>query len=210
MKKNHVFFVLIVCAFTVLTGCIDVVHHVGKNKRGITEVYWKVSIQKLVFEMAGEMSGDEMDYEDIFGITENDMPDFLPDFVPFEFKEINNDFDFGFSLKFSAPEKLVSTLTEDNSEPLPFFPYKKDNGYSIILPPGEGIEEDEYTMAFLSSSLYELIISKSLLPRVQEVIFKASGEEYYPEIAETTDVYIVKIPFILWYMSESECEILIR
>jgi len=207
--KIIVFLIVVLVSLVLLTGCVDVLHYIGEeNNKLLVNIRW--TLQKSVIELFAEMSGETITddyYEKEFGLSEEEIVEEFPPRVEIKYEQINNQLDFGYDIFLSINKYLLKSIGENYKEAY-FLPIKTEKGMRIILPPpmeAEAETEDiEMMAAFLASTKYRLIMSKTILPKIEDVFIKADEEAYAPSIKDLPEVYIIEFPLVLWILTKEE------
>lgn len=169
----------------VLTGCIDIEQHVTAGSSGGVRTFIRFTFDKALFELAGQMGGEPVDYDQMLSeadLEQDDLLEVMPAGVEAIYQPVNTAARFGFDAEISVPGRLAnapfrSTAAIPSNSPdldRTFFPYRLNGGLVI---PIEGIgESDEQSEAFLASAEYSLTIGSSLMPTVSAVHVVSPGE----------------------------------
>lgn len=215
MKVKIIYLILIlIIAVIFLSGCIDTLHYVGKDGKKVN-VSFRVTLQKMIFELFGEMSGEEVDddyFRENFGIEKDDFKSELPEGIDVKLEEINTELDYGFEAKLTVTEDVIKKLLKENID-IPFVPIRKGKGLRILIPcpdyDSAEAEEDEAVAAFLASAKYRLVISKSFIPKIENIFIKSKNETLTPTLMDFHEVYMVEFPMVLWFLSDDYVEVII-
>lgn len=187
-------------AAVLLTGCLDVVQYISGTSNEI-DVYFRFTLQKGIFELAGQMGGepantDEM-YEE-FDLNEEEVTAELPPGVDASFRSINNESEFGFELEYTAARSAIDALDEGEAD---FVPRITPQGISIPLGEGNEGESDEFADAFLGSAKYRIMISKMLVSRISRARIVAGDEARPIVVTELPDIWLLEFPVSYWFNS---------
>ena len=184
-----------------LSGCLDIVQYVSGSASEI-EVYFRLTLQKSVFEMANALGGEQQDLDEIFegfDLNEDDIFAELPPGVVANYEPVNTDFELGFELRYSAPRSALDMLPDGEAA---FVPRVSPWGISIPLGEGTGSgESDEFADAFLGSAKYRLMISKRLVSRISEARVLIGPESVSIRVTDLPDVWLLEFPLSLWLSS---------
>lgn len=190
--------ILVTVAILFLGGCLDVVQYVSGTATEI-DVYFRLTLQKSVFELANSMSDQAQDLESMFGefnLEEGEVLNEMPEGVRAEYAPINSTTEFGFELSYTAPRDLLDGLEDDEAA---FVPRVSPWGLSIPLNEGEGDGSDQFADAFLGSTKYRLMISKRLVSRVSSARIVTGDESIPVTITELPDLWLVEFPVNQWF-----------
>jgi hypothetical protein len=210
MNKKLVRAFIVLMAVFMLTGCIDVLHYIGRNGDGEPMAVVKLTLEKAIFQWAASMGGSDMpttneEFEQEFDLSEEEVTEELPDGLEVVYSTVNSSTDFGFQLE------LTRRAGADDGEALPWLPQVAEDGsLRISLPEqdAEGATESEGE-AFLASAKYRLIAAKSLCPENPRFAVLGSGEELDArlDVLELPEVYLVEFPLMLWLSSSEKLEV---
>jgi hypothetical protein len=202
-RTFRLFAVLVLLAAAVmLSGCIDVVQYISGSALNI-DVYFRLTMQKSIFELAGAFGEEPQDLDAMFeefDLNEDDVVASLPPGVEAGFDSINSDSEFGFELRYSAPRSALDSLEDGEAEFVP-----RISPWGIVIPLGEGngsADSDEFADAILGSAKYRLLISKRLVSRVSEARILAGPVSTPVSVTELPDVWLLEFPMNLWYASD--------
>jgi hypothetical protein len=193
---------VLLAVVVLLSGCIDVVQYISGSALDI-DVYFRLTMQKSIFEMASSFGEQPQDLDAMFeefDLNEEDVVAELPPGVEASFESINNDSEFGFELRYSAPRAALDSLEDGEAEFVP-----RVSPWGIVIPLGEGngsADSDELADAFLGSAKYRLMISKRLVSRVSEARILAGPVSTPITVTELPDVWLLEFPMNLWYASD--------
>ena len=196
-----------IAVLIVFTGCVDVVQYISGSGSTI-DVYLRLTLNKGAFEMANSMSDDPQDVEEMFeedfDLEEQQVLDELPPGVEASFTTVNDEFEYGFELSYSAER---SVLAELEGEPGAFVPRVGTRGMSIPLAEGgdgsgaEGGQGDEFAAAFLGGSKYRVFVSRRLVSRISSAHLVTDEESMEVSVIELPDVWMIQFPVALWLSS---------
>jgi len=182
-----------------LFGCLDVVQYVSGTATEI-DVYFRLTLQKSIFELANSMGDEPQDlnkmFEEQFNLEEGEVLDELPPGVEADFASLNTESEFGFVLTYTVPRALIDELSDDEAA---FVPRVSPWGMFIPLSAGEGQDTDEFAQAFLGSAKYRLMISKRLVARVSAARVVSSERSVDVSVTDLPDVWLVEFPVSLWF-----------
>lgn len=193
-------------ALLTLTGCLEVVQHVGTGPDNAMENHVRVTLQRSIFSFAEAFGGEAMTDDDFareFGMTESDVLKDVPEGVSASFEPVITEYDYGFSLR-------TTTSRTFRTDDAPLIPYIEGNEIRIPLPAGdeEGLEEAAF---FLASAKYRIILDKSLWPTVSSAFVRGAGGEPGPiDVTEFQSVWLLEFPVILWLAGGESPAVVIR
>lgn len=203
-------------ALLVLTGCVDVVQYISGTGSTI-DVYLRLTLNKGAFEMANSMSDEPEDleqmFEEDFDLEEQEVLGQLPPGVDASFETVNDEFEYGFVLSYSADR---GTLADLGGEAGAFVPQVGARGMTIPLAEGgeggqaEGGQGDQFAAAFLGGSKYRVFVSRRLVSRISSAHLVTDQGSTEVSVIELPDVWMVQFPVALWLMSPSAPSLEIR
>ncbi len=198
--------VAVVAALVVLSGCVDVIQYVSGAGSDI-DVYLRLTLQKSAFDLGNAFSDEPQDMEEMFEsefeLDEDTVTEELPPGISAEFAQVNDEFEYGFELSYTADREALLALDESGDGF--FVPRIRNFGLSIPLGPTDGGNEsgegDEFAAAFLGGAKYRLFISKMLVSRVSQAYLVTPGDRVEVAVLELPDVWMVQFPVSLWLTS---------
>lgn len=193
------FFRLLPLLFVFLSfmSCVDYVQSIG-YKNGKYQLYYKITLSKMVLAMAGE------DSEAFFQEMNMDGADLPPGAV---FRKVDTDLEAGIEL---SGEINPKTADEDDKKMLPVS--VGNRMYLPFLPGREGVmpgdlsditeSDDDMTSAMakamLSSAKCRILLSKKMLPAVGAVYFEGLEGQGCPlPVYDYGETFCIEIPLIL-------------
>ncbi len=153
MKTIKVLAVLLIPLL--FTGCFDVFQSVSLHD-GEIEIALRYTLQAGLLEMINGFSEEKIDINEL--LDEADAT--LPEYKGFSLgvTEINTSFHKGIEMRMAGNMDAL----EVNDEKQYFLPIQNGSHYSILIPSmADGDELDEMGAAFLSGSMYTLLIDLS-------------------------------------------------
>lgn len=201
---------IVVVVTIALAGCVDVVQYISGTGSTI-DVYLRLTLQKSAFEMANSFSDEPQDLDEMFDeefdLDRENVLNELPPGVEATFETVNDEFEYGFVLSYSATREVLAGAAEGGDGA--FVPRVTPRGMTIPLAQstegGEGASQgqgDEFANAFLGGSKYRMLISRRLVSRISSARL-VSGDESIPvSVIELPDVWMVQFPVSLWLMSQ--------
>lgn len=197
MKK--IFYLLLLVLVSLLfTSCIDYVQSISYED-GKYQLYYKVTLSKVLFAMGGENPEDMLESFD-------DSMDDLPDNV--KYQAVNTDLELGmeFSLAIDPrtgngeEKEFLPTVSGKNCF-IPFFLGEEEESFADSF----STDDEETRMmaeAFLSSAKCRVLISKKIVPSVQAAYFPGrGGQNYSVPVFDYGDSYCAEIPFSVLFES---------
>ena len=198
---NHtktIFFKLISVAFILVapilfTSCIDYVQTIS-YKDDMYSLYYKVTLSKELFAL------DNKDPEDIFGDLNNDVFSDLPDNV--ETRSVNTDLEIGTEVSLnvnprtaSEAEKSFLPTVAGNKCYFPFLLGSETSNFSDSMKSSS--EYESLVTAILASAKCRVMISKSVIAKVEAAYFDGKGRQNYPvAVFDYGESWCMEIPFI--------------
>ena len=184
---------LICLAFT---SCVDYVQSIS-YKNGKYQMYYKITLSKLIFAMADE------DPEEIFKDFDEEEIGELPENV--SMTPVNTDLEVGAEFKFNIDPK---TTDEKEKAFLPtisgnkcYIPFLLGENESIADSVGNNDSSDygeAFAEAIMSSAKCRILISKGVIPSIETVYFEGKGNQNYSiPVFDYGDDNCLEIPFIL-------------
>lgn len=198
-KLKQVRTVLIAAAAAlVATGCVDVVQYVSGSGSTV-DVYLRFALQKSAFEMANSFADEPQDldamFDEEFDLEEEDVRSELPPGVEASFTAVNDEFEYGFVLEYTAERDALNAGGA-------FVPRISPRGMSIPLAEtgneGDSPEGDQFAAAFLGGAKYRLMISRLLVSRVSTARIVTSTGATNVTVVELPDVWMIQFPISLW------------
>lgn len=181
------------------TSCLDYVQTVS-YKNDMYQVYYKVTLSKLLFAL-----GDE-DPEDIFDELNEDAFPTMPEHV--EIRPVNTDLEVGaeFALHISpkttdAKEKAFLPTVSGNKCYIPFLPGSETNNFASNMKSKSGSGDDEvFVKAILSSAKCRVMVDKNVIPTIETAYFAGIGGQNCPvPIFDYGEIWCMEIPFIVLF-----------
>lgn len=209
MKKRRIAVAISVFAMiAVLSGCVDVFQYVSGTANTL-DVFLRVTLQKSAFELAASFDEEPQDLDQMFreefALDQDEVVGELPSGLDAEFRQVQNEFEFGFELEYQLPRAQSQTLSDGDA---PFVPRVTQRSITIPLAEasegsdGQG-EGDEFAAAFFGSSKYRLAISKRLISRVSSARLHSSGEVIELEVFDLPDIWMIEFPISYWLMAST-------
>lgn len=195
MKKKTAFaFLIIVCLL--FTSCVDYVQSIS-YKNGNYQMYYKVTLSKLLFAMMDE------DPEEIFKDFDEEAFGEVPENA--SVNPVNTDLEVGAEFKFSIDPK-----TTDDTEKafLPtisgtkcYIPFLLGENESIADSIDSDTDNDYgegFAEAIMSSAKCRILINKGVIPSIETAYFEGKGNQNYSiPIFDYGDSNCLEIPFII-------------
>ncbi len=203
--RPAVYTVILAAATLLLTGCLEVVQHIGSGPGDSVDNYVRVTLQRGIFSFAEAFGGEAMTDEDFaeeFGMSEQEVLEDLPAGVSARFEPVITEFDFGFSLR-------TTTDRSFRSDEGAFVPMIRDGSLYIHLPPGDEEEADEAAF-FLASAKYRIILDKEVMPHVSSAEIVGTGGTTQVDVTEFQNVWLLEFPVLLWFSGGNKPVIQVR
>jgi hypothetical protein len=199
------------------TGCVDVVQYVSGSGSTI-DVYLRLTLQKGAFEMANQFSDEPQDpdemFEEEFELDEATVLEELPAGIDAAYEQVNDEFEYGFELRYSASRDTLADLDEQQAA---LVPRVTRQGMTIPLASdgesgdtGSAEESDEFAAAFLGGAKYRVFVSRRLVSRISSARLVSGDESTEVTVIELPDVWMVQFPVSLWLMAEQTPTLEIR
>lgn len=195
MKKRYRLFCIFIFFFTifVLTSCVDYVQSIS-YKNGKYELYYKVTLSKVLLALCGE------DSNELFSDCDEDYLDDIPEDV--YLSPINTDLEVGAEFNFNVDSK---TTDEDIKQFLPtvagnkyYIPFLlgKDEDFADIIDMDDP-EAEIIAKALCSSAKCRILISKKVIPEMETAYFEGKfGQNYSIPLFDYGEQYCLEIPLI--------------
>ncbi len=196
MKKICTFFFLLLIP-VLFTSCIDYVQTVS-YKDGKYQIYYKVTLSKLLFAIADE------DPEEIFEYFDEESLEDLPENA--DVKPVNTDLEVGAELSL-----LIDPKTTDESEKffLPkvagqkcYIPFLLGSEDSLLddFKESDDNEWQSFSEAILSSAKCRVMVSKKLISSVANAYFEGrGGQNYSVAVFDYGESFCMEIPLIVLF-----------
>lgn len=195
--KRSLFFVWIVgfCVFF-LSSCLDYVQTIT-YKDGKYHNYFKITVSKLLMEIAGEDSDSFV--EEVCSNFQNGFPEYV------SLRGVNTEIDAGVEISFALSPK---TATEEEKL---FLPKISGNKYFIPFILAKELEgfagadsldsnSDEMTLAFLSSAKIRIMVAKNIIPAIEVAYFEGTGGKNFAiPVFDYKNSFCLEIPFIVLF-----------
>jgi hypothetical protein len=194
--------ILILYSFLILlSGCVNFFHFLEIDEKSIN-VQLKVTISKILLNMASSMGGSSNSDTDYFKNFENNIPD---DFNG-KYEKIDDEMEQGVKLTFITD----GYKSYENTNLIPYY----DNKNIIIgFPEGGSLnssdESSSYAKAFLSTAKYTLLIKSQ---KIIKSIYVLSDDIKKDLIINnlSSDLYLVEFPLVLWFTSKTKMKFVIE
>lgn len=196
MKHKSLLSVFIIAIVLTLTSCIDYVQSITYSN-GKYHLYHKITLSKLLFELADE------DAEDFVEELLEDSSDEIPDYV--SMKGVNTETEAGYEFIMDINPK---TATEEEKG---FLPTKSSSKYYIpfciseIISDSDDFDDvdldDSFTLAMFSAAKVRVMIAKNIIPKIDSAYFVAEDEDdenYYISVFDYGNNYCLEVPFLLF------------
>lgn len=193
-KIVKVIALLLICVC--FTSCVDYVQSIS-YKNGKYQMYYKVTLSKLLFAMMDE------DPEEIFKDFDEEALGEVPKNA--SVNPVNTDLEVGAEFKFSIEPK-----TTDDTEKtfLPtiagtkcYIPFLLGENESIADSIGSDTDNDygeAFADAIMSSAKCRILISKGVIPSIETAYFEGKGNQNYSiPVFDYGDSNCLEIPFII-------------
>ncbi len=194
MRRTARIFFLIMLPI-LFTSCVDYVQSIS-YKNGKYQMYYKVTLSKVLFAMAEE------DPEELFKGFDEDALGELPKNI--SVRNVNTDLEVGAEFSF-----LIDPHTKDEKEQsfLPkisgnkcYIPFLLGNDDSSFADSMSSTDSDGQAVAkaIMSSAKCRVLISKTVIPQIETAYFEGKGGQNYSiALFDYGDSYCLEIPFII-------------
>ena len=184
---------ILVSVGMLLSGCIEMFQYVGQDDDGRLHTTFSVRIQKAILEMASGFSGQgAIDYGELLRFTEQDITEMYSNGSEMRIELIDTDLEYGF--RFTV---AVNSDLQIEQEELPMFPRFEKGVTTISFDDFDNDgETDPMAMAFLSSSKYRLIISKTHVPTISSAWYEVGDVTFPVEHHDLHSVFYIEFPII--------------
>lgn len=190
-----------------LTGCLEVVQHIGTGSGNTVDNYIRITLQRSIFSFAESFGGEAPSDDEFareFGMTENEVMKDLPEGVTAQFEPIVTDYDYGFALTTTTNRSFRA------ERDAAFIPQLVGDELHVMLPPGNDEEANEAAF-FLASAKYRIIVDKTILPILQEAnLINTRGESVPVDLTEFQNVWLVEFPVLLWLSAGDQPLVVLR
>ena len=185
---------LLICVC--FTSCVDYVQSIS-YKNGKYQMYYKVTLSKLLFAMMDENP------EEIFRDFDEEALGEVPENA--SINPVNTDLEVGAEFKFSIDPK---TTDETEKSFLPtisgtkrYIPFLLGENESIADSIGSDTYNDygeAFAEAIMSSAKCRILISKGVIPSIETAYFEGKGNQNYSiPVFDYGDSNCLEIPFII-------------
>ncbi len=193
-KTIKIFSLFILCL--IFTSCVDYIQSIS-YKNGKYQMYYKVTLSKLLFTMMDE------DPEEIFRDFDEEALGEVPENA--SVNPVNTDLEVGAEFKFSIDPK---TTDETEKAFLPtiagnkcYIPFLLGENESITDSVGTDTDNDygeAFAEAIMSSAKCRIIISKGVISSIETAYFEGKGNQNYSiPVFDYGDDNCLEIPFIV-------------
>lgn len=206
-KKNFVYLFFISVFSFLLFSCVDYIQTIS-YKDGKYTIYYKITLSKLLLELADEEPDSIFDDFD-FG----DFSDYESLFMPKNMKinKVNTDLEVGAEFKISisartqdeAEKKLLPTVAKNKIKIPVFF-----GDFSAVLNEdlGDSYSDDfadEFVQAIFSAAKSRVLIGKNIVPSIEICYFEGKGGQNYSiPLFDYGESWCLEIPFIVFFETE--------
>ena len=193
-KIVKVISLLLICLC--FTSCVDYVQSIS-YKNGKYQMYYKVTLSKLLFAMMDE------DPEEIFRDFDEVALGEVPENA--SVNPVNTDLEVGAEFKFSIDPKTTDdtekTFLPTTSGTKCYIPFLLGENKSIADSIGSDTDNDygeAFAEAIMSSAKCRILISKGVIPSIETAYFEGKGNQNYSiPVFDYGDSNCLEIPFII-------------
>ena len=195
MKKLLRLLVLILFC-VVFTSCVDYVQSIS-YKNGKYQMYYKVTLSKLLFAMMDE------DPEEIFQNFDEEALGEVPENA--SVNPVNTDLEVGAEFKFNIDPKTTDEIEKTFLPTIAgtkcYIPFLLGENESIADSIGSDTDNDygeAFAEAIMSSAKCRILISKGVIPSIETAYFEGKGNQNYSiPVFDYGDSNCLEIPFII-------------
>lgn len=193
-KIVRIISLLLICIC--FTSCVDYVQSIS-YKNGKYQMYYKVTLSKLLFAMMDE------DPEEIFRDFDEEALGEVPENA--SVNPVNTDLEVGAEFKFSIDPEITDD-TEKTFLPTIagtkcYIPFLLGENESIADSIGSDTDNDygeAFAEAIMSSAKCRILISKGVIPSIEIAYFEGKGNQNYSiPVFDYGDSNCLYIPFIV-------------
>lgn len=193
-KIVRIISLLLICMC--FTSCVDYVQSIS-YKNGKYQMYYKVTLSKLLFAMMDE------DPEEIFRDFDEEALGEVPENA--SVNPVNTDLEVGAEFKFSIDPKTTDdtekTFLPTISGTKCYIPFLLGENESIADSIGSDTDNDygeAFAEAIMSSAKCRILISKGVIPSIETAYFEGKGNQNYSiPVFDYGDSNCLEIPFII-------------
>lgn len=176
-----------------LIGCFDIFSNISEDDTNIY-VFMNVVMPKSIIEISGSLSGEKIDYNDLFG--SDDLSKSMPKGT--KITKIDTPLEVGYNIQITANKRgVISTETALSVFGLP---YKKGNTCYINLysdvAKSAMKKQNDITIATLASFKYTLVVSKTFINKITSASITNSKGTYKVSFYEMNDSYLIEVPLL--------------
>ena len=198
MKKNLCLLLLLLIPL-LFTSCIDYVQSIT-YKDGKYQIYYKITLSKLLFAMADD------DPEEIFEYFDEESLEDFPENV--DVKPVNTDLEVGAEFLL-----LIDPKTTDETEKsflpklagqkcyISFLFGREDFSFADFMKSDDS-ESQAISEAILSSAKCRVMVSKKIISSINNAYFEGrGGQNYSVAVFDYGESFCMEIPFIVLFES---------
>lgn len=196
----------LICAITILTGCIDMYQHITATDSNTVHVYTQMTFAKSLFKLIGSMSGasDEPDYDELMGEFSSDAYSEYPE-LALELESIDSELEMGYTINYDFQKNNANYNSYILENEISFLPRIENDEILIDIRfemPDMDVDQEsgEYetlSNAFLGAAKYRISIDKSLMPKINEARMFFDGRSIALKTHDYGNGFLLDIPFLL-------------
>lgn len=187
------------------TGCIDVYQHITRSPQGIERNTLKITVSKMILEMANGMSGESLDYDAWLEANKGSTDIDTYGTLNARIEKVNNDLDLGYliTMNLDYTDKTNRDLLGGGMDFIPVYAKNHTEIRITALSDDPDGETNEMALAFLSTGKYRLSMSKTCIGTLKRVVL-AGPTEAFTEIAylDMGDAYFIEIPILYFFNND--------
>ena len=188
MKLNLL--LLLLFAFAVLLGCIDITEHISLEPNNIMHVFLRLNLSKSLLSLASSDKNDYNPCNDLLNSFKSDYEKSFPKEIEYNLANVEDEIDCSVLLNFKYDLFTTNFLVAYHH--IDFLPYES---YGDLIIPISGVSNiEDYYLSLVSKRKFRLSISKTYTSHISKVIVSTKSIDYKPEIIELSDLYILEIP----------------
>ncbi|MDR0722165.1 MAG: hypothetical protein LBF75_05135 [Treponema sp.] len=187
------------------TGCIDVYQHITRSPQGIERNTLKITVSKMILEMANGMSDESVDYDAWLEANKGSTDIDTYGTLNARIEKVNDDLDLGYliTMNLDYTDKTNRDILEGGRDFIPIYAQNHTEIHITALSDDEDRETNEMALAFLSTGKYRLSMSKTCIGTLKQVVM-AGPTETFIEIAyiDMGDAYLIEIPILYFFSND--------
>ncbi len=197
-KFIKIFVLLLLSIFSL--SCMEVFSNVGSKRNGDLYSTIKITMSKSILELAG-VEGEDINIFDELSMSDSSFEDYIT-----SYDIIDTALETGFIISINIPKNKIKDI--DTQEISFFIPIKDGNSYYMSFDSddfdgldGDDDEANAYASMLLSSYKYRIIISKSYIKNIDDVVISSgianTSNEVPINFYDLQDSYLIEIPLVV-------------